>query len=155
MRNCSYLVIVISILLCLSCSHDDDTTDNMPLVGHWLSVSKHQYLVDQETGETFVTEETPYIAKTLDFYNNGKCKCDNINVICDYTIVDNILDIYGKKDVVDNALIVRGNYYIEELSNDRLVLRETAYGYSYKEKVFGEPLVYYESHDTYTFIKSK
>lgn len=147
------MVIVLSILMCLSCSKDDDTTVNMPIVGHWQSVSKHQYLVLRETGETFVTEEVPYIAKYLEFYNNGKCKCDNIDVICNYTIVDNILDINGKKDVVNNAIIVRGNYTVEELSNDKMVLRENGYSYSYINKVYGEPLVYYEIHDTYTFKK--
>ena len=140
----------------VGCS-DDDIIINDPIVGHWQSVSQHQYLILQETGETSVTEEKPYTGKYMEFYENGKCKCDNSNIISNYTIVDNILDIHGSGNVGNKenpiTIIVRGNYLIEELSNDKMVLRETGYGYSYVNKVYGEPPVCYETHWTYTFKK--
>ena len=87
------------------------------------------------------------------------CSDDDIiiNVISNYTIVDNILDIHGSGNVGNKenpiTIIVRGNYLIEELSNDKMVLRETGYGYSYVNKVYGEPPVCYETHWTYTLKK--
>ena len=157
MRNCSYLVIVLSILMCLSCSNDDDTTVNMPIVGCWQSVSSHQLYVNRETRESFVTEDKPDVSMYMEFYNNGKCKYASNSIISNYTIVDNILDIHGSGNVGNKenpiTIIVRGNYLIEELSNDKMVLRETGYGYSYVNKVYGEPPVCYETHWTYTFKK--
>ena len=140
----------------VGCS-DDDIIINDPIVGHWQSVSRHQYLILQETGETSVTEEKPYTGKYMEFYKNGKCKCDNSNIISNYTIVDSILHINGSGEVGNKenpmTIIVRGNFTIEELSNDRMVLKENGYDLIYEQNRYGEPKVWYETHGIYTLKK--
>ncbi len=157
MRNCSYLVIVLSILMCLSCSNDDDTTVNMPIVGCWQSVSSHQLYVNRETRESFVTEDKPDVSMYMEFYNNGKCKYASNSIISNYTIVDSILHINGSGEVGNKenhmTIIVRGDFIIEELSNDRMVLKENGYDLIYEQNRYGEPKVWYETHGIFTLKK--
>ena len=139
----------------VGCS-DDDTTVNMPIVGCWQSVSSHQLYVNRETRESFVTEDKPDVSMYMEFYNNGKCKY-NSSIISNYTIVDSILDIHGSGEVGNKenpmTIIVRGNFTIEELSNDRMVLKENGYSITYKNNQYGEPKVCYEIHGIYTLKK--
>lgn len=58
----------------------------------------------------------------------------------------------GKKEN-PMTIIVRGNFTIEELSNDRMVLKENDYSITYKENREGEPKVCYEIHGIYTLKK--
>ncbi len=139
----------------VGCS-DDDTTVNMPIVGCWQSVSSHHLYVNRETRESYVTEDKPDATKYMEFYNNGKCKY-NSSIISNYTIVDSILDIHGSGEVGNKenpmTIIVRGNFTIEELSSDRMVLKENGYSITYKNNQYGEPKVCYEIHGIYTLKK--
>jgi hypothetical protein len=86
-----------------------------------------------------------------------KCKYASNNVISNYTIVDSILDINGSVEVGKKenpmTIIVRGDFIIEELSNDRMVLKENGYDLIYEQNRYGEPKVWYETHGIYTLKK--
>ena len=58
----------------------------------------------------------------------------------------------GKKEN-PMTIIVRGNFTIEELSNDRMVLKENGYDFIYEQNRYGEPKVCYEIHGIYTLKK--
>ena len=140
----------------VGCS-DDDTTVNMPIVGCWQSVSSHHLYVNRETRESYVTEDKPDATKYMEFYNNGKCKYASNSIISNYTIVDSILHINGSGEVGNKenpmTIIVRGDFIIEELSNDRMVLKENGYDLIYEQNRYGEPKVWYETHGIFTLKK--
>ena len=112
MNKISFWGSVIIMLLCFSCSSDeDDELSSKLIIGHWQSVSYYGYSINSNTGEKVFFEEKPDESLSIKFYEDGTCMFGS--QLCSYKMLNNELDIFGSSSIT---------FVIEELKSDKMVL---------------------------------
>ncbi len=146
MRN-RVLLFVTALLICVSCSKDDDFAINSKnIVGHWQSVSYHGYTINLNTGEREDWAEKDYNGLSIKLYEDGTCLHGTVSKGT-YQLLGNELDMYVSyyHSFLGYDINSKYNYTIESLTSDKMVLSIIEHGSS-----GGTDPIYYESHTTYT-----
>lgn len=130
MKKVSLLFCVLSMLLCISCSSDDDfeiTPKN--IIGHWESVTSSGYSLNLNTGEKTDYEEKPYTSLSFKLYEDGTCVRRSSKGT--YKLLGKELDMYVSyyNSTIGREVSSTYNYTIEELASDRMVLSSIDHGY--------------------------
>lgn len=148
MNKIKFLFGVISILLCISCSSDDEdmAITNKAVAGHWQSVSSHGYTINLITNEKEEYGEQDDNSMSFKLYDDGTCAKGSATGT--YKIIGHELDMFVSyyHDFLKKEISSTYNFTIESLSSSQMVITYVWIGTNGAGN-------YWEHHPTYTMKK--
>ena len=120
---------LIPVLVFIGCSSDNDdvSINNDNILGHWVSISSHDYTLNKETGVKIISEEFEDNSLSLTLYKDGTCsknaiysKDDEINGY--YKLLGNVLNVSVSTYHGNFSFHGTYDYVIESLSSNKMIL---------------------------------